>query len=97
MKSLNIIGPRVRRLRHELGWSQNKLATKVQLLGMEEASRGKVSKIEARLVWVSDEDLLYLAYALGVRLEELYPSVLQGNKQLYEAIQVLKQSRYGVA
>ena len=73
------------------------LATKVQLLGMEEASRGKVSKIEARLVWVSDEDLLYLAHALGVGLEDLYPSVLQDTKQLYDSIQVLKQSRYGVA
>ena len=97
MKARNIIGPKVRRLRHQRGWSQNDLAIKLQLLGMEEATRGKVSKIEARLVWVSDEDLLYLASALGVGLEELYPSILHHTKGLYEAIQAVKGSRYGVS
>jgi hypothetical protein len=32
--------------------SQNDLAIKLQILGMEEATRGKVSKIEARRVWL---------------------------------------------
>jgi transcriptional regulator with XRE-family HTH domain len=97
MRALNIIGPKVRRLRHERGWSQNKLATKAQLLGMEEASRGKISKIEARLVWVSDEDMIYLARALKVEVGDLYPVMIQKSRCLYEAIGTAKASRYGVA
>jgi transcriptional regulator with XRE-family HTH domain len=97
MNALNIIGPKVRRLRHQRGWSQNKLATKAQLLGMEEASRGKVSKIEARLVWVSDEDMLYLARALKVDMKDLYPAVIHKSRLLYEVIKEVKFSRYGVS
>jgi len=97
MKSRNIIGPKVRRLRNHNGWSQNDLAIRLQLLGMEEASRGKVSKIEARLVWVSDVDIFFLACALRVAVGELYPSLLQEGSNLYESIQHLKTSRYGVS
>jgi len=35
---------------------------------MDYATRGKVCKIEARKVWVSNDDMLFLAYALGVEL-----------------------------
>ena len=66
--ALNVIGPQVRRLRNQRGWSQNKLAIKLQLAGMDYATRGKVCKIEARKVWVSNDDMLFLAYALGVEL-----------------------------
>jgi hypothetical protein len=65
VKNLNLIGPKVRRLRHQRSWSQNDLAIRLQLLGMEEGTRCRVSKIEARLVWVSDEDMIYLAKALS--------------------------------
>jgi hypothetical protein len=35
---------------------------------MEYATRGKVCKIESRKVWVSDDDMLFLAHVLGVEL-----------------------------
>lgn len=96
MRNRNVIGPQVRRLRSRRELSQCDLATKLQILGMDEATRGKVSKIEARLVCVSDDDLIYLARALGVHTEDLYPDFIRGAKRLYEAICMAKESRYGV-
>lgn len=43
MRALNIIGLRVRRLRHQHGWSQNDLAIRLQLLGMDEGTRRSIS------------------------------------------------------
>jgi len=96
MKHFNVIGPQVRRLRNQRAWSQNALAIKLQLLGMENATRAKISKIESRLVWISDDDLIFLSRALGVAMEELYPDFIRSAKRLYEAISVSKASRYGV-
>ena len=75
--------------------SQNDLAIKLQILGMEEATWGKVSKIEARRVCVSDDDLIYISRALGVGLEDLYPDFIRGAKRLYDAICMAKASRFG--
>ncbi len=94
-KHFNIIGPQVRRLRNARNWSQNNLAIKLQILGMENASRVKVGKIESRLVWIADEDLIYLARALGVSTEQLYPDFIRGAKRLYDAICASKASRFG--
>jgi transcriptional regulator with XRE-family HTH domain len=97
MKSYNIIGPKIRRLRHLNGLSQDALATKLQILGMADATRGKISKIESRLIRVSDLDIFFLSSALGVPIEELYPSVLHDSANLHEVVQKLKESRYGIA
>jgi transcriptional regulator with XRE-family HTH domain len=92
----NVVGPQVRRLRSNRGWSQNDLAIKLQILGMECATRGKVSKIESRIIWIADEDLIYLARALGVTTEELYPDFIRGAKRLYDAISMAKASPFGI-
>ena len=97
MNALNIIGPKVRRLRHQRGWSQNDLAIRLQLLGMEDGTRGKISKIESRIIWVSDEDMLYLARALKVDMKDLYPAVIHKSRLLSEVIKEVKSSRYGVS
>jgi len=91
----NIVGPQVRRLRSGKGWSQNDLAIKLQILGMEHASRCKIAKIETRRVWIADEDLIFISRALGVGTEELYPDFIRGAKRLYEAICASKASRFG--
>lgn len=95
MKHFNVIGPQVRRLRSGKGWSQNDLAIKLQILGMENATRVKVAKMESRLVWIADEDLIYLARVLGVSIEDLYPDFIRGAKRLYDAISASKASRFG--
>jgi transcriptional regulator with XRE-family HTH domain len=95
-KHFNVVGPQVRRLRSGKGWSQNDLAIKLQILGMENATRGKVSKIESRIIWIADEDLIYLARALGVSTEELFPDLIRKAKRLYDAICISKASPVGV-
>lgn len=86
MRKQTVIGSQVRRLRSQRNWSQNDFAIKLQLLGMENATRCKVSKIEARLVCMSDDDLIFLARGLGVSVEDLYPDFILAAKRLYEAI-----------
>lgn len=63
---------------------------------MESATRSKVGKIEARMVWIADEDLIFLARALDVGTDELYPDFIRGAKRLYDAICMSKASRFGV-
>ena len=60
--------PQVRKLRNQRGWSQNDLAIKLQCAGMEDATRGNVSKLEGRVIRAIDEDMLYLARVLRVEL-----------------------------
>lgn len=73
MKGKNVIGPKVRRLRFQKGWSQQELAVKLQLAGLD-IRRSGVGKIEAQLRRVTDEDLLYLLRVFEVGLEELLGS-----------------------
>lgn len=95
MRKRNVIGPQIRRLRSRREMSQNDLATRLQILGMENATRGKVSKIESRKVCISDDDLIFIARALGVSTEELYPDLIRHAKRLYDAICMAKASRCG--
>ncbi len=59
----NNIGPQVRRKRYALGWSQSTLAAKLQIAGLD-ISRSGVSKIEARLRYVDDKSIMFLAEVL---------------------------------
>ena len=95
MRRLNVIGPQVRRLRAQREWSQNKLAIKLQLAGMDHATRGKVCKIESRKVWVSDDDMLFLARVFDVKPNDLYPTSLLHASNLYHATTAAKASTYG--
>ncbi|MCP5487874.1 MAG: helix-turn-helix transcriptional regulator [Verrucomicrobia bacterium] len=69
----NIVGPQVRKLRYERGWTQEEFAAKLQRLDWD-ISRQTLSKIEARLRCVSDEELPLLARALQVSIDKLYPA-----------------------
>ena len=65
-----MIGPKVRRIRYKKGWSQQELAVKLQLAGLD-IRRSGVGKIEAQLRRVTDEDLLYLLKVFDMGLEDL--------------------------
>ena len=71
----NAVGPMVRRLRNERGWTQEEFAAKLQVLGWTRCTRGWLSRIEARLVAVRDYELTYLCKALRVALPSLFPSL----------------------
>ena len=68
----NIVGPVVRRLRRRRGWSQAKLADRLRTAGWN-ISRSGVAKIECRVVWVGDFELLYFIRIFGVEIGELFP------------------------
>lgn len=89
----NYIGAQVRRLRNGLDWSQEELAVKLQLAGMDNATRGKVSKIEAGLVYTTEFENLFLAQELGVRYEDLLPPSLQNCKDVYSALEEIRKTK----
>ena len=88
----NNVGPQVRRRRYALGWSQSTLATKLQLAGLD-ISRSGVSKIEARLRFVDDKDLMFLAEVLKVPVQELFPPRAAG-KRLSDYMAHLETTRF---
>ena len=69
---LNLVGPQVRRFRTKKGWSQQELATKLQLRGWS-ISRDSLASLELSRRRVPDCELLFLARVLGVGIEDLFP------------------------
>lgn len=92
MRFHNNIGPQVRRRRYALGWSQSMLATKLQLAGFDISGSG-VSKIGARLRFVDDKDLMFLAKVLKVSLQELFPR-RESTGRLSDFLQKLETTRF---
>ena len=66
----NVIGHNICRLRKEKGISQNELLLRIQLLGVD-MTQSKLSRIEGRCVIVTDRDMIAIAHALGVTMDEL--------------------------
>lgn len=66
----NLIGPRVRQLRHEKDLSQEQLIAQLQLLGMDN-DRGVIKRIENGTRFVSDIELRLLADYFGVTYQYL--------------------------
>ncbi len=71
----NAVGSNVRRLRMERGLTQDQLAAKLAINGLENADRVYVAKIESRIRSVFDFELAVLAHVLGVGPERLIPPV----------------------
>ena len=92
MRFHNYIGPQVRRRRYALGWSQSTFATKLQLAGFD-ISRSGVSKIEARLRFVDDKDLMFLAEVLKVPIQELFPR-RENSRRLSDFMGELETTRF---
>ena len=71
----NVVGPQIRKLRGKLGLTQEQLVANCQLAGLD-ISRSTLGQIEARLRYVTDDELMVMAALLGVALETLYPEEL---------------------
>jgi transcriptional regulator with XRE-family HTH domain len=69
----NIIGEIVRRLRNDAEMTQPALAAKCGVLGWD-VSREVLAQIESRFRYVTDRELVVLARALGVGVEDLIPA-----------------------
>jgi transcriptional regulator with XRE-family HTH domain len=70
----NFIGPQIKRLRRARGWSQAKLAERLQLNGLD-VGRDVVARIECRLHCVRDKEILFFAQTLDVEVARLFLSV----------------------
>ncbi len=84
--------PQVRRKRSALGGSQSTPTAKLQVAGLG-LSRAGVSKIEARLRFVDDKDLMFLAEVLQIPVQELFPPRESG-KRLHEVMEKLETTRF---
>ena len=69
---LNLVGPQVRKWRAGKGWSQERLAAKLQLRGWD-VSRDSVASLELQRRRVPDCEMLFLARVLGITLADLFP------------------------
>lgn len=83
-----MVGPQVRKLRQQKGWTQNQLAIKLQLAEWD-TSRESVTSLENQQRRVPDLELLILARLLGVKMESLFPRGIRGKlKGLYPQYRV---------
>ena len=78
----NAIGPAVRRLRVERVLTQDQLAARLVLAGLQNADRVWVAKVEAQIRSVFDYELAVIAAVLGVTADELLPKGKVLNKDL---------------
>lgn len=69
----NIVGPVVRKIRYGKGWTQAMLAARCARAGWD-IGENTISKIEAQVRCVTDSEIVFLAQALKVREQELFPS-----------------------
>ena len=69
----NSIGPQLRRLRTEMGLTQDAFAGKLQRAGLD-MDRTAVAKIEIQLRSVFDYELAMIARVLKVSTDELLPN-----------------------
>ena len=70
---LNVVGNQVRLLREQAELTQEQLAAKCQVIGLD-ITRGTLAKIESEKRSVYDHEIPFLALALGVQLPELFPT-----------------------
>ena len=66
----NICGRNIARLRKSKKWSQNRLASMLQIRGLN-VDKNAVQRIEAGKRFVTDIELVYLSEVLAVPLDDL--------------------------
>lgn len=87
----NFVGPQIRRLRTARGWSQSKLALRLQLSGLDIGREG-VAQIETQTHCIKDKDILYFAHVLKVDLADLYFGNQKGYRSTAAVIALLQTS-----
>jgi transcriptional regulator with XRE-family HTH domain len=75
---MNLIGPRVRQLRLDRGWSQRELSIKLRSMGWH-VTRTILAQMEATAHRITDCDLVFLAKALRVEVADFFPGGLTSN------------------
>lgn len=70
-QAMNIVGPNVRKVRLQNGWSQQQLSNKLELLPVY-ICRGSISRLEEQRRTITDYEAAGLAKVLGITIAELY-------------------------
>jgi transcriptional regulator with XRE-family HTH domain len=72
-RDANVIGPNVAKFRYQQNLTQDDLVGKLQLLGCY-MTRNILGSIETQRCPATDKQIEYFAYALGVKVEDLFPA-----------------------
>ena len=81
----NLVGPQIRRLRVALGWSQARLALRLQLGGLD-LGRETIAQIEAQTHCVKDRDLHHFSRALACAKNTHYNDSAINHAQPIESV-----------
>jgi len=68
---MNLIGSKVKKLRLERNWSQQKVSDKLEMLAIY-ICRGSISRIEDKSRTVTDIELYGLSQVFGVSIQEFF-------------------------
>ena len=68
----NVVGPVVRKLRYQRGMTQAMLTARCCRVGWD-VGENTIAKIEARIRCVTDGEIVFLARALRVPIQEIFP------------------------
>ncbi|MBQ8615918.1 MAG: helix-turn-helix transcriptional regulator [Clostridia bacterium] len=71
MGNRNLIGPNIAKIRQAKSFGQGELVRLIQATGYS-INQAKLSRIEGRKVSVTDKDILAIAQALNVNIDELF-------------------------
>ena len=77
----NTVGPLIRKYRSQKGLTQEALAAKLQVAGLD-MDRAAVAKVESQIRSVFDYELAVMARVLKVSAEKLFPSDSEIKRQL---------------
>ena len=84
----NAAGPQIRKFRNQKELTQDQLAAKIQLCGLD-LDRTALAKIEAQIRSLFDFELAIIAKALGVPMSDLAPV----DRRLREILPALKSGK----
>ena len=69
----NIVGPVIRKLRYQKNWTQAMLTARCSRAGWD-VGENTIAKIEAQIRCVTDREIIYLARALGIKEQDIFPT-----------------------
>jgi transcriptional regulator with XRE-family HTH domain len=67
----NLIGPSIRKLRYQRGMTQAMLTARCNRAGWD-IGENTIAKIEAQIRCVTDREIVHLAKALGVKVQDFF-------------------------
>jgi hypothetical protein len=70
--SQNIVGPVIRRIRYRREMTQAMLTARCSRVGWD-VSENTIAKIEAQIRCVTDGEIVFIAKALGVPVQDIFP------------------------